>query len=203
LRRFARDPSRTFRRVGGVKDLRVNTRIISATNRDLKQAIKEGKFRNDLYYRLQVIPVYLPPLRERKEDIPLLANHFIAMFNKEFKKNVRSISPEVEKLLQRYSWPGNVRELKNIIERAMLLEAEEELLPEHLPPEITGSEEEILPHEGPATIDELYPITLKEMERLVIEKTLNETGQNKSQAAKILGISRQTLREKVKQYRIE
>ena len=195
--------NKTFRRVGGVKDLRVNTRIISATNRDLKQAIKEGKFRNDLYYRLQVIPVYLPPLRERKEDIPLLANHFIAMFNKEFKKNVRSISPEVEKLLQRYSWPGNVRELKNIIERAMLLEAEEELLPEHLPPEITGSEEEILPHEGPATIDELYPITLKEMERLVIEKTLNETGQNKSQAAKILGISRQTLREKVKQYRIE
>ena len=195
--------NKTFRRVGGVKDLRVNTRIISATNRDLKQAIKEGKFRNDLYYRLQVIPVYLPPLRERKEDIPLLANHFIAMFNKEFKKNVRSISPEVEKLLQRYSWPGNVRELKNIIERAMLLEAEEELLPEHLPPEITGSEEEILPHEGPATIDELYPITLKEMERLVIEKTLNPTGQNKSQAAKILGISRQTLREKVKQYRIE
>ena len=195
--------NKTFRRVGGVKDLRVNTRIISATNRDLKQAIKEGKFRNDLYYRLQVIPVYLPPLRERKEDIPLLANHFIAMFNKEFKKNVRSISPEVEKLLQRYSWPGNVRELKNIIERAMLLEAEEELLPEHLPPEIIGNEEEILPHEGPATIDELYPITLKEMERLVIEKTLNETGQNKSQAAKILGISRQTLREKVKQYRIE
>jgi len=197
--------NKTFRRVGGVKDLKVNTRIISATNRDLKQAIKEGKFRSDLYYRLQVIPIYLPPLRERKEDIPLLANHFISMFNKEFNKNVKKISPKVERLLVNYSWPGNVRELKNVIERAMLLEAEDEILPEHLPPEITGeAPEDFVEHESSTdTIDSLYPITLKDMERILIEKTLEKTSGNKSQAAKILGISRQTLREKVKQYRLE
>jgi len=197
--------NKTFRRVGGVKDLKVNTRIISATNRDLKQAIKEGKFRSDLYYRLQVIPIYLPPLRERKEDVPLLANHFISMFNKEFNKNVKKISPKVERLLVNYSWPGNVRELKNVIERAMLLEAEDEILPEHLPPEITGeAPEDFVGHDSSMdTIDSLYPITLKDMERILIEKTLERTSGNKSQAAKILGISRQTLREKVKQYRLE
>ncbi len=197
--------NKTFRRVGGVKDLKVNTRIISATNRDLKQAIKEGKFRSDLYYRLQVIPIYLPPLRERKEDIPLLANHFISMFNKEFNKSVKKISPKVERLLINYSWPGNVRELKNVIERAMLLEAEYEILPEHLPPEITGeASEDFIGHDSSTdTIDSLYPITLKDMERILIEKTLERTSGNKSQAAKILGISRQTLREKVKQYKLE
>jgi len=197
--------NKTFRRVGGVKDLKVNTRIISATNRDLKKAIKEGKFRSDLYYRLQVIPIYLPPLRERKEDIPLLANHFISVFNREFKKNVKKIGPEVEKLLVSYSWPGNVRELKNVIERAILLEAEDELLPEHLPPEITqGRGEGLMEEEASSTsIDDLFPMTLKEMEKLLIEKTLERTSGNKSRAAKILGISRQTLREKVKQYELE
>lgn len=194
--------NKTFRRVGGVKDLKVNTRIISATNRDLKRAINEGKFRSDLYYRLQVIPIYLPPLRERKEDIPLLANHFISVFNREFKKNVKKISRDVEELLMSYSWPGNVRELKNVIERAMLLEAEDELLPEHLPPEITQvrTEEPLDGGTNSVSVDELFPITLKEMEKLLIEKTLEKTSGNKSKAAKILGISRQTLREKVKQY---
>ena len=195
--------NKTFRRVGGVKDLRVNTRIISATNRDLKLSIKEGMFRNDLYYRLQVIPINLPPLRERKEDIQLLTNHFISIFNKEFKKNIKKAGKEVLKVLQGYSWPGNVRELKNVIERAILLDAEDELLPEYIPAEISGeclAEGEIDVAGGLAGIG---PISIREMEKILIMKTLEETGGNKSMAARILGISRQTLREKTKLYEVE
>ena len=191
--------NKTFRRVGGVRDMKVNTRIISATNRDLKNAIKEGTFRNDLYYRLQVIPVQLPPLRERKEDIPLLVNHFISMFNKEFKKSIKKAGAGVIRILQGYSWPGNVRELKNVIERAILLDAEDELLPEHMPAEISGEQ-------GPdddgkeKEYAEIGPMSIKDMERILIDRTLEHTGGNKSQAARILGISRQTLREKTKLY---
>jgi two-component system, NtrC family, response regulator AtoC len=195
--------NKTFRRVGGVKDLRFSARIISATNRDLKAAIKEGKFRNDLYYRLQVIPLALAPLRERAEDVVPLANHFIVLFNKEFKKNVKKVSPAVGKLLQGYSWPGNVRELRNIIERAILLEAEEELLPEHLPPEIVHGEAAAAPGAPAPGLDGLYPISLADMEKVLIKKTLGESAGNKSKAARVLGISRQTLREKVKLYSIE
>jgi DNA-binding NtrC family response regulator len=194
--------NKTFRRVGGVKDLRVNTRIVSATNRDLKKAIKDGTFRNDLYYRLQVIPILLPPLRKRTEDIPLIANHFIAQFNKEFKKQIKKISPDVTKLFQSYSWPGNVRELRNVIERAILLEAEDELLPEHLPPEVQLGEPPSNGTNAGDALDGLYPISMKEIEKLLINKALLETGGNKSKAARILGISRQTLREKIKQYDI-
>ena len=195
--------NKTFRRVGGVKDLRVNTRIISATNRDLKKAIEAGAFRNDLYYRLQVIPIALAPLRERREDIVLLVNHFIAVFNKEFKKNVKKASPEVAKLLENYCWPGNVRELKNVIERAILLEAEEALLPEHLPQEIVRGDAPVETAHETKSLDGLYPISLEGMEKILIEQTLKKTAGNKSKAARVLGISRQTLREKIKLYRIE
>ena len=195
--------NKTFRRVGGVKDLKVNTRIVAATNRDLKQAIQDGNFRNDLYYRLQVIPIALPPLRERKEDIPLIANHFISVFNKEFKKSVKPIGSEVRALFEKYSWPGNVRELKNILERAILLEAEEELLPIHLPPEVISGEEAAETPEAMHGFASVYPMSLKEMEKVMIGKTLEETNGNKSKAARILGISRQTLREKTKLYEIE
>jgi two-component system response regulator AtoC len=195
--------NKTFRRVGGVKDLRINTRIISATNRDLKGAIEEGKFRRDLYYRLQVIPINVSPLRERSEDIVLLTNHFISVFNREFKKNVSKVSPAVGKLLTRYQWPGNVRELKNVIERAVLLEAEDELLPEHLPPEIVRGDVPAQEATETKSLDGLYPISLEEMEKILITRTLKESAGNKSKAARILGISRQTLREKIKLYRIE
>ncbi|MDD3642673.1 MAG: sigma-54 dependent transcriptional regulator [Candidatus Krumholzibacteria bacterium] len=194
--------NKTFRRVGGVKDLKVNTRIIAATNRDLKQAIKDGDFRNDLYYRLQVIPVSIPPLRDRPEDIPLLVNHFIAMFNREFKKSVKKAGNPVLEILQAYSWPGNVRELKNVIERSILLDAEDELLPEHLPAEITASSGDHDP-EGSEESPDIKPMSLRDMERILIRKALAETGGNKSQAARILGISRQTLREKTKLYELE
>ncbi|UCF06983.1 MAG: sigma-54-dependent Fis family transcriptional regulator [bacterium] len=195
--------NKTFRRVGGVKDLRVNTRVISATNRDLKQAIAEGTFRSDLYYRLQVIPIYLPPLKERKEDIVLLANHFISIFNKEFKKKIKKVNRAVAGLLEGYSWPGNVRELRNVIERAILLEAEDELLAEHLPPEISKGGETPDTEQRTDSLNDLYPINLKEMEKVLIRKTLEETGGNKSKAARILGISRQTLREKTKLYKLD
>ena len=195
--------NKTFRRVGGVKDLRVNTRIISATNRDLKVSIKEGVFRNDLYYRLQVIPIHLPPLRERKEDITLLSNHFISMFNKEFKKNIKKAGKDVLKILKEYSWPGNVRELKNVIERAILLDAEDELLPEHIPAEISGACLDDDEKNGMEDLAGIGPMSIREMEKILIMKTLDETGGNKSQAARILGISRQTLREKTKLYEME
>ena len=195
--------NKTFRRVGGVKDLRINTRIISATNRDLKTAIDEGKFRSDLYYRLQVIPINLAPLRERPDDVVLLANHFISVFNREFKKNVKKVSPGVGALLERYRWPGNVRELKNVIERAMLLEAEDELLAAHLPPEIIHGQSGVEQGGGNTGLDGFYPISLEDMEKVLIERTIKDSAGNKSKAARILGISRQTLREKIKLYHIE
>jgi len=193
--------NKTFRRVGGVKDLRVNTRIVSATNRDLDQAIKDKLFREDLYYRLKVIPVTIPTLRERKEDIPLLVNHFIDRFNRELGKNIGTVGRDVLEVMMRYDWPGNVRELKNVVERAMLLEAEEELLVEHLPREICGGSADITTTPASATIAEtFFPMTLREIERIQIEKTLVQTSGNKSKAATILGISRQTLREKLKTF---
>ncbi|MBD3178674.1 MAG: response regulator [Candidatus Latescibacteria bacterium] len=192
--------NKTFRRVGGVKDLRLNARVISATNRNLKEEISKGNFRNDLYYRLQVIPIDLPPLRERKEDIELLANHFIKTFNREFKKNIRTISAEVADILRAYNWPGNVRELKNIIERAVLLDAEESIKIEHLPSEIVEGRDQISEEIAARNIDELFPMSLKEMEKMLILNTLDKTRGNKSKSARILGISRQTLREKVKSY---
>ena len=196
--------NKTFRRVGGVSDLRVNTRIVAATNRDLQRAIEEGRFRSDLYYRLKVIPIQLAPLRERREDILPLTNHFIAVFNREFKKNVKKAGAELGRLLEGYAWPGNVRELRNVIERAMLLEAEDEILPAHLPPEIVRAEAPAAAERsGSSSVDALYPISLEEMEKLLIRKTLAESAGNKSKAARILGISRQTLREKIKLYGIE
>ena len=112
---------KAFKRVGGLADVRVDVRVVAATNRDLEEEVKSGKFREDLFYRLQVMPIPLPPLRERRGDIPLLANYYIDRFNREFKKRVRGLSPKATALLEQYQWPGNVRELRNAIERAMLL----------------------------------------------------------------------------------
>jgi len=191
--------NKTFRRVGGVKDLTVNTRIISATNRDLEKAIEEKLFRQDLYYRLKVIPLTIPPLRERKEDVPLLAAHFVDRFNHELGKHVKPLSREVVETMLRYNWPGNVRELRNVIERAILLEAEDEILVQHLPPEIRGADGEVpVVRSSASVVESFFPMTLREVERIQIEKTLARTNGNKSKAASILGISRQTLREKLK-----
>ncbi len=196
--------NKTFRRVGGVKDMTVNTRIISATNRDLQQAIRDKLFREDLYYRLKVIPLHIPSLRERREDLPLLVGHFIERFNRELGKQVAPPANDVMELMMRYDWPGNVRELRNVIERAMLLEAQDALLVSHLPPEIrghAGGGELPTIRSASATIaDTFFPMTLRDIERIQIERTLEQTNGNKSRAAAILGISRQTLREKLKTF---
>jgi transcriptional regulator with PAS, ATPase and Fis domain len=190
--------NKTFRRVGGLEDLQVKTRIVSATNRDLEKAIEDGAFRKDLYYRLKVIPIQLPSLRERLGDVPLVANFFIDHYNKELNKRVRKLSPEITGILQGYNWPGNVRELRNVIERAMLLEAQDEILAEHLPVELVTPNTQVVKQRASFLEESFKPTSLRVMEYFFITKTLEATNGNKSQAAKLLGISRQTLREKLK-----
>ncbi len=192
-----------FRRVMGVSDILVDTRIIAATNRDLKLLVQQEKFREDLFFRLDVIRILVPPLRERPEDIPPLIDHFVGHWNRELGRNVKGPSDRALELLLVYRWPGNVRELRNVIERAILLESEEWILPEHLPLEIIGASgggvavlETRLKGEGSIT-------TLAQAERIAIEMALGQAGGNKTKAAEWLGISRQTLRTKLKEYRIE
>ena len=190
---------RSFRRVGGTRDVQVDVRIVSATNKDLLKAMEEKTFRNDLYYRIQVIPIFLPPLRERKDDIIPLAEHFINHFNREFAKNVKSISRMAEKFLTEYTWPGNIRELKNVIERAIILENEETLLLEHLPQEIVtktgggggGSSGVRLPPEG---------IDIEDVERELIRQALEISEGNQSKAAKKLNLGIDAFRYRMKKF---
>jgi DNA-binding NtrC family response regulator len=191
---------KTFKRVGGLKDIKVNVRIVATTNKkNLEGAVKDGSFRADLYYRLKVFPIYILPLRERKDDIIPLAMHHIEVFNKEFKKNLKSISPEAEKLLLNYPWYGNARELRNVVERICILEETEIILPEHLPSEIidmaeTESEEGAsfdLPSEG---------LSLKNVEKDLITQALKKADGNQTKAAKLLGISRDALRYKMQKF---
>ncbi len=186
--------TQTFKRVGGTLDLKVDVRIIAATNKNLVQATKDKSFREDLYYRLKVMEIHIPPLKQRKDDIIPLTYSFLNHFNQEFKKGIEGISPKAESLLEAYDWPGNVRELKNSIERAVLLAGGGQILPQHLPWEIRGKEVE----EAPAQYRLDY--SLEEMERMHILNVLRETGGNKSLAARRLGISRSTLREKLIKY---
>ncbi|ABB30798.1 two component, sigma54 specific, transcriptional regulator, Fis family [Geobacter metallireducens RCH3] len=190
---------RTFRRIGGTKSFSVDVRIISATNRDLIKAIEEKSFRNDLYYRLQVIPIYLPPLRERREDILTLTSHFIELFNAEFNKHVTGISKMAEKLLLDYTWPGNIRELKNVIERAIILGNDETLLLEHLPLEIVAkaSSQSVglttfkLPPEG---------IDIEEVEKELIRQALEISDWNQSKAARKLNLGIDAFRYRMKKF---
>ncbi len=189
--------TKRFKRVGGTEDIEVNLRIIAATNQDLRKAVAEKRFRKDLYYRLNVVPIHLPPLRERPEDLPVLASYFIDFFNKDLSKNIRGLSPSARARLQEYNWPGNVRELRNVIERAILLESEDLILLEHLPLEISAGMIESFEMEEP---EDFVPIPLSEAERVQILKTIEWARGNKTKAARTLGISRQTLREKLRQY---
>ena len=196
--------SRTIRRVGGHTDVTVDVRIVAATHRDLKRGVAEGKFREDLYFRLNVVPIEMPPLRERAEDIPSLAEHFIARFCRELGRTPAKLRPEALKALIDYSWPGNVRELKNVIERVVLLEAEDEILLEHLPQEIVrqnpGPTSETASG-NPFPPGVVRPLT--EIEKLAIEHALRVCEGNKTRAAQQLGISRQTLRTKLKEFALE
>jgi DNA-binding NtrC family response regulator len=185
---------RVFRRVGGTRDIRVDVRIIAATNRPLDAFVREGRFREDLFYRLNVIPLTLPPLRERREDVVPLARHFLAECNASFHKMIRSMAPEVEERLAGYHWPGNVRELKNLIERLVILAATDRIEMNDLPPPIGGALG--LPAAVPVS-DGMQ--TLEQVERAYILQVIDRLEGNKSRAAQVLGISRQTLRRKVHQ----
>jgi DNA-binding NtrC family response regulator len=179
-----------FQRLGGEDVIEVDVRILAATNRDLLQAIEKKEFREDLYYRLNVISIHVPPLRERKEDIPLLAEAFVRKFSLEMSKEGAKIGPSALKLLMDYDWPGNVRELENVIERALVIGQGEEVQAEDLP----FSRKEL----GPET----FPKSLKMMEKIHIQRILEATGWNISQTARELDIDRQTLYNKMKKYAI-
>jgi DNA-binding NtrC family response regulator len=184
---------KTFKRVGGLNDVRVDVRVISATNRDLEVEVKAGKFREDLFYRLQVMPITLPPLRERRGDIPLLAAFYVDRFNTEFRKRVRGLSPEARQLIEQYQWPGNVREMRNAIERAMLL-AEGDLLE---PSDFTtltrtvSAAQFTLPPEG---------VNIEDVERQLLVQALERSKGNQTQAAQLLGINRDQVRYRIEKF---
>lgn len=180
-----------FERIGGEKTLNVNVRIIAATNKELLQQVKEGNFREDLYYRLNVIPISLPPLNERRNDIPLLAHHFLHRFAAEQGKKIEQFSQEAMRLLLDYSWLGNVRELENTVEHATVLAKGSRVEASDLPAALHT-----------AVKNESKPFTLVEHESKLLVEVLEDCGWNKKQAAKRLGISRSTLYDKLKKYQI-
>jgi two-component system response regulator AtoC len=183
-----------FRRLGGEKLIRVDVRIVAATNKDLLEEIKEGRFRRDLYYRLAVVPIDMPPLRDRREDIPLLVNAFLGEFAKIHRRRTKKISHEALELLMHYDWPGNIRELRNVIERMTVTTDVALLRAEHLPPEVVSSE---------GTSRQIHiPLgtPLKRVEEIVIRKTLEEVTDHRHKAARILGISPRALHYKIARY---
>jgi DNA-binding NtrC family response regulator len=205
----------TFRRVGGVKDLSVDVRIISATNRNLEKAVENGEFRKDLYYRLKVIPIDIPPLRERKEDLFVLMKHFMNKFNKQFNKNFQEISDSAFQTILQYKWPGNIRELKNAVERIVLLEDDTVLKMEHLPENILRDSNKVdnqdtMLQKIEIALSKPFPdegIPFEEMvtslENDLIRKAIEETDSNQSKAAKLLRLNRDKLRYRLKNFKVE
>jgi transcriptional regulator with PAS, ATPase and Fis domain len=208
-----------IQRVGGNKVIKVDVRVIAATNKKLADEVANGNFRQDLYYRLRVIEIELPPLRQRPDDIPVLAQYFLKQLRGKFPSNVQKISPEALAALQRYPFPGNVRELRNVIERGLVFAQGDTLLPQHLPAEVHASSDglgglndnlvptiAVLPGSAneesmaPQLDDDGEPLTLSDLERRHILYVLDRVGGNKLKAAGLLGISRTTLYEKLKTY---
>lgn len=194
--------NKTFKRIGGNKDISVDLRIIAATNKVLSEEVKKGNFREDLYYRLKVIPIMLPPLRERKDDILLLGTHFIEEFNRDFRKNVKRLSPETEKAFLEYPWPGNIRELKNVIERAMILENDEYILPEHLPLELISFDQKPMSLAGSAITIPPGGIDIEQVEKELIRQALDMTKGNQTKAAKLLRLTRDALRYRMQKFEL-
>jgi len=186
---------KTIEPIGGTKSIRIDVRIIAATNKDLTQLMKEKKFREDLYYRLNVIKINLPPLRKRKEDIPLLADFFLAKFNQLYHKRILQISPEVLSIFTNYDWPGNVRELENVVERAVILAKNKEITLKDLPEELN------LLH-APSTSNNPLKTNKQELEKKLLIQTLQKYANNKTKAAKALGIHKTTLYRKLKKYNL-
>ena len=190
---------KTFRRIGGLKDIQVDVRIITATNKDLLKLKDEEKFREDLFYRINVASIRIPPLRERSSDILPLMKYFIQKYNEEFHKNVQKVSKGVEDFLGNYNWPGNVRELKNVIERAMILVEEDTLLMDHLPIEILGQASK----KGGAIEGIRIPpdgISMEKVEEALVKQALKMTNGNQTRAAKLLDISRDALRYRMQKF---
>jgi len=193
----------TLRRVGGKRDIKVDVRVITSTNKDLAQLVEIGEFRKDLYYRVKVMVIELPPLNERREDIPILTDYFITKLEGEMGKEIRGVNHQALELIVSYSWPGNVRELKNVLERAMILAKGDIIVPEDLPLELRKD----VGHLRVAAADEKWMdrdgfLPLADVERNYILTVLHEKGGNKSKTSRILGVSRSTLREKLNRYRI-
>jgi transcriptional regulator with PAS, ATPase and Fis domain len=215
-----------IRRVGGVRDQEVDVRVIAASNRDLERAVREGQFRQDLYYRLAIISLFLPPLRDRREDVLPLVHFFIERYNRRFRKSVRGITPETRDLLVKYDWPGNVRELKNAIERAMILEDDDMLRPVYLPFSVGSPLSSLTAFEvssggnvaagagfSPQAETQMVNgknlpklsipeggTSLEEIERTFVEMAMQQANRNQTQAAKLLDISRDALRYKLKKF---
>ncbi|UCC41551.1 MAG: sigma-54-dependent Fis family transcriptional regulator [Candidatus Aminicenantes bacterium] len=190
----------TFKRVGGLKDIKVAIRVISATNQDLEEAASKEKFRKDLFYRLNVCPVYIPPLRERTDDIMPLAEYFLSHFNMKFRKNIKDFDKEAQKLLLDYDWPGNVRELKNAIERTMIFEENSYISTRYLPIR-SNKDSPLFPRVSPTNVLDKN-LSLPEMEKELLIRALKKSDGNKTRAAKILSITRDTLRYKIKKFKI-
>jgi two-component system, NtrC family, response regulator AtoC len=188
---------KTFKRVGGAADIRVDVRVIAATNRDLEDAVRQGRFREDLYYRLNVMQIALPALREHASDVPLLVNFYLDRFNREFRKQVRGATDEAMGLLRSYHWPGNIRELRNAVERAMLLADGEWLMPEHFPMSVARRstfQAFELPQEG---------VNLESVERDLVLQALTRTGWNHTKAAALLGLNRDQIRYRVEKFGLD
>ena len=180
---------------GSSHPVKVDVRIIAASNRNLAEEVKKGTFREDLFYRLSVVPIHLPPLRERREDIPLLIEHFIAAFSQEYNVEPRRIVSDALEKIVAYPWPGNIRELQNVIERVFALSQSNEITLEDLPSAVSGFEEQ------PINFQELSELpTLEEMERSLITAALRKSHGNKNEAARLLAIDRQRLYRKIEKY---
>jgi len=189
---------REFEAVGSTQTIKVDTRVIVATNKNLEKEIQEGRFREDLYYRLNVVSVEVPPLRQRREDIPLLADFFLKHYAEKNHRLIKGFTPSATDLLMRYDWPGNVRELENIIERAVIMARGEMITPLEFPIDLQNLDEEL----KESRIDLTPGRSLKEVEKVMILRTLEEVEGNRTHAARILGISRRTLQLKLKEYGI-
>jgi two-component system response regulator AtoC len=189
---------RAFRRVGGGTDIRVQVRVIAATNRNLEEEVKRGRFREDLYYRLNVMPIVMPSVRERQDDIPRLIAFYVDSYNAEFRKRIRRVAPAAMERLKAYPWPGNVRELRNAVERAMLLAEGDELTIDHFPivekRSADLSESVELPAGG---------IDLEQLERSLVVQALTRSGWNQTRAATLLGVNRDQIRYRIEKFKLE
>jgi transcriptional regulator with GAF, ATPase, and Fis domain len=195
LLRFLEEKS--FKRVGGSTDIKVDVRVIAATNRDLEEEVRKGHFRSDLYYRLNVVPIKLPALRQRPKDIPSLVKFYVDLYNSEFRKRIRSVSVSAMDRLKTHSWPGNVRELRNAIERAMLLSEGDELTLENFAIGGTAS------HSTNTVELPAHAIDLEQWERGFVQQALERSGWNQTKAATLLGLNRDQIRYRIEKFKLE